>query len=162
MVSLILAVSDNHVIGKDNKLPWRLPADMKHFVSLTKGNVVIMGRKTFDSLKKPLTERVNIVITRKMDFKAEGIIICSSLEDALKKGKEFSEKEIFIIGGSEIYRQSLDLADRIYLTRIHHHFDGDTYFQEIDPTKWKVVSEEAHDTDEKNPYPYSFITYAKN
>ncbi|GIV33425.1 MAG: dihydrofolate reductase [Chitinophagales bacterium] len=161
MIALILAVSENQVIGKDNKLPWHLPADMKHFVQLTKGHVVIMGRKTFESLQKPLPDRINLVVTRQHDFHAPGTIICHSLEEALQKAAHYESKDIFIIGGSEIYRQSLPLADRIYLTRIHHQFEGDTFFPDPDPQQWQIVSRAFHLPDEKNPYPYTFITYAK-
>ncbi len=161
MVSLIVAVSENNVIGNKNKIPWRIPADMKYFKSRTKGNVVVMGRKTFESLGKPLPDRVNIVITHQEDFHPEGAFVVSTMEAALRKAKQFPGKEIFIIGGGEIYLQSLELADRIYLTRIHQHFEGDTFFPELPASKWKIVSNESHQPDEKNPHPYSFITYAR-
>ncbi|HXH18768.1 MAG TPA: dihydrofolate reductase [Chitinophagales bacterium] len=161
MVSIIAAASENNVIGKDNQIPWRLPADMRYFKSMTKGHVVVMGRKTFESLGKPLAGRVNIVITRKKDFHPEGVIVAPDIHQAMEKARQFSGKEIFIIGGGEIYRQSLHLADRIYLTRIHRHFDGDTFFPDLPPGKWKIISEESHQPDEKNPHSYSFITYRR-
>ena len=161
MISLIVAASENNVIGKKNQLPWRLPADMRHFKNTTKGNVVVMGRKTFQSLGKPLHDRVNIVITKQPDFKADGALIAASLIEALEKGGQFPDKEIFIIGGGEIYLQSLELCDRIYLTRIHRHFEGDTFFPELPSANWKIISKEDHEPDEKNPHPYSFITYER-
>lgn len=159
MIAIIAAVSENNVIGKDSKLPWRLPADMKYFKTMTRGNVVVMGRKTFQSLGKPLPDRVNIVITRQKSFKEQGVLTASSLQQALNTARQFEGKDIFIIGGGEIYRQSLDICDRIYLTRIHEHFNGDAFFPELPMNKWKMVSKAEHPPDEKNPHPYSFIIY---
>lgn len=161
MISIIVAAGENNVIGRDNKLPWRMPADTKYFKSTTKGNVVVMGRKTFESLGKPLPDRVNIVISRRKGFNAEGIIVAESLKDALKKGGEYAGKDIFIIGGGEIYRQSLDLTDRIHLTRIHNKFEGDTFFPELPGGKWRIVSKDDHQPDEKNSHAYSFIIYER-
>lgn len=138
-----------------------MPADTKYFKSITKGHVVVMGRKTFESLGKPLSGRVNIVITRQKGFAAEGIVTADSLDDALKKGKQYADKNIFIIGGGEIYRQSLALTDRVYLTRIHQSFEGDTFFPELPQEKWKIIFREDHQPDEKNPHPFSFITYER-
>jgi dihydrofolate reductase len=161
MICIIVAAGENNVIGKNNKLPWRMPADTKYFKSTTKGHVVVMGRKTFESLGKPLSDRLNIVITRQKNFNGEGIVVAESLEEALKKGGQYPGKDIFIIGGGEIYRQSLALTDRVYLTRIHHTFEGDTFFPELPKEKWKVIFREEHQPDEKNPHPYSFITYER-
>ena len=138
-----------------------MPADTKYFKSTTKGNVVVMGRKTFESLGKPLSDRVNIVITRQKDFSAEGILTAPSLRAALEKAGEFPERDIFIIGGGEIYRQSLNLSDKIYLTRIHRHFEGDTHFPELSKEQWKIVSKEDHHQDDRNPHSYSFIIYER-
>jgi len=161
MISIIAAASENNVIGKENKIPWRLPADMRYFKSMTKGQVVVMGRKTYESLGKALAERVNIVITRDKNFHPKDAVAVSTVCEAFQAASRFPEKEIFIIGGGEIYRQTIDLADRVYLTRIHRHFDGDTYFPELSEDRWKMISKEDHQPDEKNPHPYSFITYER-
>lgn len=161
MISIIVAAGENNVIGRDNKLPWRMPADTKYFKSTTKGNVVVMGRKTFESLGKPLPDRVNIVISRRKDFNAEGIIVAESLTEALKKAGEHAGKDIFIIGGGEIYRQSLVLTDRVHLTRIHATFEGDTFFPELTADKWRILSREDHQPDDRNPHAYSFIIYER-
>jgi dihydrofolate reductase len=158
MISIIAAVADNNVIGGNNKLLWHLSADLKRFKQLTLGHPVIMGRKTFESIGKPLPGRENVVITRNPDFKAEGITIVRSLDEVLKK---FSGQDVFIIGGAEIYAQSMSLADKIFLTRIYHLFEGDSFFPAIDERIWKVKREEMHEPDEKNPYRYAFIDYER-
>jgi dihydrofolate reductase len=158
MISIIAAVADNNVIGGNNKLLWHLPADLKRFKQLTLGHPVIMGRKTFESIGKPLPGRENVVITRNPDFKAEGITIVRSLDEVLKK---FSGQDVFIIGGAEIYAQSMSLADKIFLTRIYQLFEGDSFFPAIDERIWKVKREEMHEPDEKNPYRYAFIDYER-
>lgn len=158
MISIIAAVADNNVIGGNNKLLWHLPADLKRFKQLTLGHPVIMGRKTFESIGKPLPGRENVVITRNPDFKAEGITVLSSLDEVLKK---FSGQDVFIIGGAEIYAQSMSLADKIFLTRIYQLFEGDSFFPAIDERIWKVKREEMHEPDEKNPYRYAFIDYER-
>jgi len=155
IVSLIVAVSTNNVIGKNNQLIWHLPADLKHFKQLTTGHTVFMGRKTYDSIGKPLPNRRNVVISRSVD-KIEGCEVAASLEEALQLSQE--EKEVFVIGGAEIYRQVLPLAHRIYLTQIHQDFDGDTFFPSIDFQSWQETSREDFSPDEKNPFSYSFIT----
>jgi dihydrofolate reductase len=155
--SIIVAVADNGVIGKDNGLVWHLPADMRHFKNTTLGHHVIMGRKTFESFKKPLKDRTNIVITRNPDYKSEGCIVVNSVQEALYYSERHHQEEVFILGGSEIYRQSMDVTDKIYLTEVHDEFEGDTFFPEIDKAKWKETSREDHEADEKNPHPYSFV-----
>ncbi len=155
IVSLVAAASDNNVIGKNNALPWRMPADMKFFKNLTIGHTVIMGRKTFESMGKPLQGRINIVITRNKDFKAEGCIVTDSLSEALIKCRE--EDEVFVVGGAEIYKQAVKDADKIYLTRIHGEFEGDAYFIDIHENEWKESKRSEFPADEKNPYPYAFI-----
>jgi dihydrofolate reductase len=155
--SIIVAVADNGVIGKDNSLVWQLPADMRHFKNTTIGHHVIMGRKTFESFKKPLKERTNIVITRNTDYQPDGCIVVHSLQDALSFSEKNGQEEVFILGGAEIYRQSLDLTDRIYLTEVHETFDGDTFFPDFDRSQWKEIHRENHDADEKNPHPFSFV-----
>ena len=158
ILSQIAAMSDNHVIGKNNQLLWHMPNDLKHFKNTTSGHTVIMGRKTFDSVGKPLPKRRNIIITRQ-PITIEGCEVVNSIEAALALCK--NEDEVFIVGGAEIYRQSLHLSDRIYLTIIHHFFDGDSFFPEISPNEWKEVSRENHPADEKNAFPYSFVTYER-
>jgi dihydrofolate reductase len=154
-VSIIVAIAENHAIGKNNQLLWHMPNDLKHFKDVTSGRTIIMGRKTFDSVGKPLPRRRNIVVTRQ-DITIPGCEVVKSIEDgiALCKG----EDEVFIGGGAEIYRQAMHLTDRIYLTIIHKSFDADTFFPEIDKNEWKDVSREDFQPDEKNPLPYSFIT----
>ena len=158
-ISLICAVSQNGVIGVDNKLPWRLPADLKRFKALTIGHHVVMGRKTYESIGRPLPGRTNIVITRSTTFRAAGCLIASSLQEALDLCR--AENEIFIIGGASIYRQSMEIADRIYLTVIHQDFAGDAFLFDLDPTQWHELSREAFEPDADNPYRYSFLTLEK-
>ena len=161
MLSIIVAKSINNVIGVDNNLPWHLSADLKRFKSLTMGNAVIMGRKTFESilsyLGKPLPGRENIVITRNNNYKAERSIVVHSIEEAIKKA---TKENVFIIGGAQIYKQSLDLVDRLYITEVQTEIDGNMSFPEI-CDQWKKVSKEDHQADEKNEYDYSFVIYEK-
>ena len=164
-VSLILAVSENGVIGKDNDLIWHLPKDMKFFKETTLGHHVIMGRKNFESIPhkyRPLTDRTNIVITRQLGFKAEGCIVVNSVVAALDIAKNNGDTEPFIIGGGQIYKIALEqnLVDRIYLTKIHHTFNGDTFFPELN-SEWKETNREDYFSDEKNKYDYSFIVLEK-
>jgi dihydrofolate reductase len=158
IVSQIAAMSENHVIGKDNQLLWHMPNDLKHFKNTTSGHTVIMGRKTFDSVGKPLPKRRNIIITRQ-HITIEGCEVVNSIEAALALCKD--EDEVFIVGGAHIYQQSLHLTDRIYLTIIHHQFEGDSFFPEISKNEWKEVSHESHPADDKNAFPYSFVTYER-
>ena len=160
-LSIIVAVSENNVIGRNNDLPWHLPADMKFFKDKTMGHFVIMGRKNFDSIPdtyRPLSGRSNVVVTHQKDFHFAGLQVANSIDKAIKLAIENGETECFIIGGGEIFRQSIDRCDKIYLTRIHHHIDGDVFFPELDKTKWKEVSRKDVDADEKNNYSFSFIT----
>lgn len=155
IVSIVVAIGENYAIGKNNQLLWHLPADLKHFKQITTGHTVIMGRKTYDSVGKPLPNRRNIIITRQ-DITIEGCEVVKSIEDALALCA--GEEEVFIIGGAEIYKQSIHLADRIYLTIVHQKFDGDSYFPEINYEQWIETTREDHQPDEKNKLPYSFIT----
>ncbi|GAB3204444.1 dihydrofolate reductase [Pontibacter aydingkolensis] len=157
MVNIIVATAENNVIGKDNQLIWHLPADLKHFKQLTMGHPILMGRKTYESIGKPLPGRTSIIITRQKDFEAEGCIVAHSVQEAIEKAKELDE-QVCIIGGAEIYKQALPLTDCIELTKIHHSFDGDTFFPEINEKDWEVVAEEKHEPDEKNKYSYTFLT----
>lgn len=159
--SMIVAKADNNVIGKDNELVWYMPADLKHFKNTTIGHYIIMGRKTFESQKKPLPGRTSIIITRNKDYKAEDCYVVHSLEEAYKIGKENNQEEVFILGGAEIYKMALTSADKMYLTEIKASFEGDTFFPEINRSEWKEIKREEHDPDEKNPYPYAFVELVK-
>ena len=157
MIALVVAMAENRVIGKENKLIWHLPADLKFFKNITTGHPIIMGRKTFESIGKPLPNRTNIIITRQPDFTAEGCLVAHSLTEALMLAQQL-DSDIFVIGGAEIYKQAMFLADTIYLTEVHHTFEGDTFFPEIDSILWQETSREEHKADEKNPYDYAFVT----
>ncbi|MCX2574752.1 dihydrofolate reductase [Pedobacter sandarakinus] len=154
-LSIAVAVGENFAIGKNNQLLWHMPADLKFFKKTTTGHTVVMGRKTFDSVGRPLPNRRNIVITRAASLKIEGAEVVNSLDEALEITKN-EEKPVFIVGGAEIYRQALPLVNTLYLTTIHHTFDADTFFPEIDRTEWQVMSVEHHKADEKNIYDYTF------
>lgn len=163
-ISIIVAVGSNNAIGKDNTLIWHLPADMKFFKEKTTGHCIITGRKNYESIPekfRPLPNRTNIVITRQADYYAPGAIVTSSVETALEKAKSTGDTEIFIIGGGDIFRQSLHLADTIYLTKIEESFDADVFFPELDPVQWKEVARVNGIRDEKNKYDYTFYTYKK-
>ena len=162
VIKILVACDENRVIGKNNALIWHLPADLKRFKELTTGNVIIMGRKTFDSIGRPLPNRTTIVITRQMDYQQEGVIIVHSLEEAILKAKSLHRGDIYIVGGAEIYRMAMEVADEIELTLLHDIFEGDAFFPEIDSTVWKEVCKERGVTDDKNPYQYSFVTYRRN
>ncbi|HPK06008.1 MAG TPA: dihydrofolate reductase [Bacteroidales bacterium] len=159
MLSIIAAVSDNNIIGNNNKLPWHLPADLKYFKNTTMGHALIMGRKTFESFGKPLKGRHSIVITRQKKWSYEGVEVAHSLDEAIAKTD--NQKEVFVIGGAEIYKQALPLCNKMYLTIVHHNFDGDTSFPPVDFSEWKLEKDEKHLQDDKNPYPYSFRTYIR-
>ncbi len=164
MISIIVAVAENGVIGKDNSLIWHLPVDMKFFKDTTLGHCVIMGRKNYESIPekfRPFSNRTNIVVTRQKEFHAPGTIVVDSIEKAIEAAKQTNDSEIFIIGGAEIYKQTLPLTGRIYLTRIHHSFDGDTFFPEINLNEWKEIDRKKGIVDEKNIYPHDFIVYDK-
>ncbi len=159
IISLIVAASTNNAIGKNNQLLWNLPNDMKFFKNTTWGMTVIMGRKTYEAVDKPLPGRINIVITSQPGWKAADVWVAKSLDDALKQAETTNCKEIFVIGGGEIYKQSMDRADRIYMTRVHATLDGDTFFPEIDESKWELVKNTDFPADEKHKYAYSFQTW---
>lgn len=156
-IALIYAVSENHVIGNGNRLPWHMPADFRHFKELTEGQSVVMGRRTFQSIGRPLPNRQNIVLTRDPGYTADGAEVAHSLEEAL--GKADSDT-VFVIGGAKVFADALPLAARIYETRIHATVPGDTFF-DPDLSHWFEESEEIHAADERHPYGYSFITYAR-
>ncbi len=160
-LTIIVAAGENNAIGKDNDLIWHLSDDLKRFKKLTNGHHIIMGRKTFESFPKPLPNRIHIVITRQSNYDApEGVIVVNSLEDALDAARK--DKQPFIIGGGEIYKQSMSIADKIELTRVHSSFENaDTFFPEIDLTQWKEVNRSTHDADQKHAHAFSFITYLR-
>jgi dihydrofolate reductase len=161
VIKILVACDENRVIGKDNQLIWHLPADLKRFKSLTIGHVILMGRKTYESIGKPLPNRTTIVITRQVDFQAEGTITAHSVEEAILKAKSLTREDIFIVGGAEIYSLSLALADQLLVTQLHDIFEGDAFFPEISADTWEIVDRERGLTDEKNPFQYSYITYQK-
>jgi len=156
IVSAVVAIGENNAIGKDNQLLWRLPADLKHFKEITSGHTVIMGRKTYDSVGKPLPNRRNIIITRNKDLEIPGVEIVASMDEALALCQE--EEEVYVIGGAQIYASSMHLTDKIYLTRVHQSFEADSFFPEIDPGIWSETEVEPHQPDEKNPIGYTFST----
>ena len=160
-LTIIVAAGENNAIGKDNNLIWHLSDDLKRFKSLTNGHHIIMGRKTFESFPKPLPNRIHIVITRQTNYQApEGVIVVNNLEDAIDAAK--SDNQPFIIGGGEIYKQSIALADKIELTRVHSNFkNADTYFPEINDSQWQEINRVTHDADENHAHAFSFITYLK-
>jgi len=161
MTSFIVAAAENNVIGKNNQLPWHLPSDMKYFKNQTWGMTVIMGRKSLESLGKPLQGRKNIVVTRNKDWKQEGTEVAHSIDEAIQLAKATGVNEIFIIGGAEIFKAAMPVANRIYLTRIHHKFDGDAYFPEVPDSQWNLVQSRYCNADEKNQYPHTFQVWER-
>lgn len=161
MLKILVAFDENRVIGKNNALIWHLPADLKRFKALTTGHVIIMGRKTYESIGRPLPNRTTIVISRQQDLNIEGVILAHSVEEAILKAKSISRDDIFIVGGAEIYQLSLPLADQILVTQLHDIFEGDAFFPEISPAIWEVTEQERGVTDEQNAYQFSYITYAR-
>ncbi|MBK7391356.1 MAG: dihydrofolate reductase [Bacteroidetes bacterium] len=158
-ISLIVAFDENRLIGRDNGLPWHLPADLKHFKALTMGHHMIMGRKTYESIGKPLPGRTTVIVTRQTDYLAEGCIVTQNFTEAMMQCA--GQSEVFIIGGAQIFECTLPLADTLYVTQIHHAFEGDTFFPEIKLSEWDEINRERHEGDEKNQWAYSFITYKK-
>ena len=161
ILSLVVATDENNVIGKDNKLPWHLPNDLRYFKNLTWGMPILMGRKTFESIGKPLPGRKSIVITRDQDWNYEGVEVVHNIDDAIDKAKEYDVKEIFVIGGAEIFNTSFSSATRIYLTRIHHNFEGDVYFPELNNEDWNLIQNKPCMADDKNAYAHSFQVWEK-
>lgn len=159
MIILIAAIAENNALGKNNDLLWHLPKDFKRFKEITSGHHIIMGRKTFESFPKPLPNRTHVIITRQKDYVCEGCIVVQDLEKAIAVCPK--NEDIFVIGGGEIYSQSIHLADQLDITRVHHSFEADVFFPEIDPEIWELISEEVHLKDEKHPYDYSFQTFVR-
>lgn len=159
MVSIIVAVAQNGVIGDRNRLIWHISEDLRRFKAITTGHPVVMGRKTYESLGRPLPGRTNVVVTRQRDYRAEGCTVVDSLEKAI--GLFLLDEEVFVIGGGEIYRQALPLADRLYLTVVCADYEGDTRFPEWDASQWDLVSEEHHRRGEKFDHPFVFRDYVR-
>ncbi len=159
IISIIVAMAQNRVIGANNTMPWRCPEDLKYFKSLTMGHHMIMGRKTFDSIGKPLPGRVSVIVTRNRDLKIEGCIMAHSLDEAIAVCKD--DNEIFIVGGAELYALALPMVNKLYITEIQQEFDGDTYFPEFDETKWLEIAREERHQDAPQPLSYHFVTYLR-
>ncbi|MBM7691408.1 dihydrofolate reductase [Peribacillus deserti] len=158
MISFLVAMDQNRVIGRNNDLPWHLPADLKFFKQVTMGHPIIMGRKTHESIGRPLSGRENIILTRNRHYKAEGCTIIHTIEE-ITNLEESSKDEFFIIGGAEIFNLTFSIADRMYITLIEDEFEGDTHFPKINEEEWQLVSREKGPKDEKNPYDYYFCVY---
>ncbi|AFU99851.1 type 3 dihydrofolate reductase [Simiduia agarivorans] len=164
-LALIVAAAENGTIGRDNQLPWHLPGDLAFFKRCTLGKPIVMGRKTFDSIGRPLPGRPNIVVTRQADWQAEGVTVCNSLEQALAVAGALPEAqsagEVMVIGGAELYRQALPMAQRLYLTRVHATIEGDAHFPAVEKSDWLLESDERHSAEGSNPYDYSFIVLSR-
>lgn len=165
LLSIIVAVAENGVIGKDNKLIWSLPADMKFFKEKTSGHIIITGRKNYESIPekfRPLPNRTNLVITRQKNYHSPGAIIVPSIESALEYANKHGDKEeVFVIGGADIFRQIMPLVGRVYLTWVHERFEGDVTFDPLPESQWKLVQSETHPADEKHKYPFTFETWER-
>src|SRR5258708_3620034 len=164
IISMIAAVARNRVIGRANDLPWRLPDDMKYFMQTTKGHHVIMGRKNYESLPekfRPLPNRTSIVVTRQTGYEAPGCAVVNHLEKGVELAKKSGEKELFIIGGAEIYRLAMGLAAKLYITEIDGEIEGDTFFPPIDKKSWRATSRQHHAADERHPFAFDFVIYEK-
>jgi dihydrofolate reductase len=158
-ISIIVATDEENGIGKDNQLMWHLPKDLKFFKNTTSGHPVIMGRKTYDSVGRPLPNRRNIIITRQKDLKIDGVEVFNEFEKAVKACAD--EDEVFIVGGGEIYKQALPFTDKIYLTKVHRKFNADAFFPEFNKEEWKLISKEDHEQDEKHAFSFSFLTFVR-
>lgn len=161
IISAIVAVSENGVIGKDNDIPWRLSSDMKYFKRTTLNHHVITGRNNFLSIGRPLPKRTNIIITRNLFYAVQDCLIAHSVEDALQIALDNGEEEVFIIGGAKIYELSLSFWDKLYLTKVHSNVKGDVLFPKLNMDEWQLMSSEAHQADEKNEFDYTFEVYER-
>lgn len=159
MITMIAAAAENNALGKDNDLVWHLPDDFKRFKLLTTGHYILMGRKTFESFPKLLPNRTHVVITRQKGYAPEGCIVTDSLDKAIEIARD--DPQPYIIGGGEIYKQGMEKADLIELTRVHAELEADTYFPEIDPEHWELVAEEFHPSDERHKYAFTYLTYKR-
>lgn len=161
MISFIVAASENNVIGKEGKLPWHLPADMKYFKNTTWALPVLMGRKTFESFSKALQGRTNIVITRQKNYSAENMMVAGNVKEAIEKAATLKTEEIFVIGGGEIYKQAWDMAGRLYITRVHTVIDGDAFFPALNKETWQLISKKDFGKDDKHVFDYSFEVWER-
>lgn len=159
IISIIAAMAENRAIGMENRLPWRLPADLQHFKILTVGKPIIMGRKTWESLPGLLPDRPHIVVTGNPHYTAQGCVVTHSIEEALKAAEEVDE--VMIVGGAAFYEQMLPKADRLYLTLVHTEVEGDAFFPEYDPARWREISRQHCLADEKNPFDYTFLSFER-
>jgi dihydrofolate reductase len=157
-ISIIAAIAQNNAIGLNNQLIWHLPTDLLFFKKTTLNCTIIMGRKTFDSIGKALPKRKNIIISNNLNFNATGCFVVQNLKEAIAQA---DSEEVFIVGGASIYEQSMHIADKLYITHIHHNFDADTFFPKIDAKLWKIISKEDYFKDEKHAYDFSITTYEK-
>jgi len=166
LISLIVAHSSNRVIGIDGQLPWHIPDDLKYFKAITMGKPIIMGRKTFDSIGKPLPGRLNIIITKNTDLTIEECVVVNNLEAAITEAKNYfktqdtDQEEIFIIGGAQIFKQSMEFVNKIYITEVHAEYAGDVFFDELSDNDWIEVGRDLHDS-QNDKIPFSFVTYNK-
>jgi len=161
MISLIVAMDKNKVIGVNNQLPWHLPADLKYFKKVTTGHPIVMGRKTRDSIGRNLPNRENVIITRNPDYQCEDCTVLHSIDEFYEWSNAHAEDEIFIIGGAELFSETIKKTDRLYITKIDAEFEGDTFFPALDWQEWQVVSEQKGIVDEKNIYPHTFFVYER-
>ncbi|RFU69705.1 dihydrofolate reductase [Peribacillus saganii] len=160
MISLLLAMDKNRLIGRDNQLPWHLPADLKYFKEVTMGHPIVMGRKTFESIGRVLPGRENVIVTRDQSFQADGCIVLNSIK-AIKEYADNQDREVFVIGGAEIFKEIIPFTDRLYITEIHEEFEGDTFFPAVDENEWTLISSKEGMVDEKNIYEHDFLVYEK-
>ena len=160
LISMIVAMAGNRAIGKDNDLLWHLPDDFKHFKAVTMGKPIVMGRKTYDSIGRPLPGRKNVVVTSDKTFSAEGVVVVRSIDDALAATRD--DDDIMVIGGASFYEQMLPLANKLFVTWVHHHFEADAFFPDINLDEWRVIEQTDHRADDRHAYDYSFVTYERN
>jgi dihydrofolate reductase len=156
IISQIVAISENNAIGKNNDLIWRLPADLKHFKSITMGHCILMGRKNYESIGRPLPGRTTIIVTKDRNYEQKGCLVAHSIENGIELAKSLHEKELMIIGGGEIYKQTLQKTEKIYLTLVHENFEADTFYPNLKKNEWSEVEKITHSADEKNKYNYTF------
>jgi len=164
IISMIAAIAENRVIGKDNDLVWDLPADMKYFMSTTRAHCIVAGRRNYESIPlkfRPLKDRTNIIVTRNIEYSAPGAIVVNSLDEAIERARLEGESELFIIGGGEIYEQAMNMADRLYITEIKASFEGDTFFPDYNKSLWKEDSRIANSKDDKHAYEFDFVIYSR-
>jgi len=162
IISLIVAAAENGIIGREKAIPWHLPRDLKRFRRLTKGHHVIMGRRTYESIGRPLADRVNLVLSESEDLQIEGCTVLASLVGALALARENGESETFIIGGARVYAEAIELADSIHLTRVHERLEGDTALPLIRESEWRIVSIERHEPDSQHAFAHSFIEMVRS